>query len=672
MAPNAADARRRDLCDLLHLLAPFPGRLEHASRLALICALTTLVTAIYQTPEAALTAYIVFFINKPDRTTSLIMNVAVVILISLVIAFVFVLARAVVDDPQWRLGCMALISFVFLFMASSSKLQPVASILALMVAFALDMLGSAPGSELVTRGLLYAWLFAGIPAGVSIAVNFLLAPAPRRLAEQALAERLRLSASMLRHPNARTRRLFAEQMRAGSAEIKKALKLAGVERTSAAEDLAALAKATDSTIAILVIVDMIDRNPEAAFPDLVCEQSAATLDEMAAILDSGRYPVDVSLKLPEGSPGMSPLASAAFTRIRQVLAEFAEPPAVPLSHPVKEAGGFFLPDAFTNPDHARYALKTTAAAMFCYVLYSLLNWPGIHTSLITCYIVSLGTTAETVEKLTLRILGCLVGAAAGIAAIVFAVPDLTSIGSLMIVVFIGALAAGWIAVGSPRIAYAGFQIAFALFLCIIQGAKPGFDMVVARDRIIGILLGNLVVYLLFTNIWPVSVGARVDFSIAKLLRHMAAMAAAAGLSAGRQLAPDVCAALGNAERDLDLVRYEPSSIRPADDWLDVRSGALREIAGLIGPLLLNVEQDIAQRAAQRLESLASRLDDNAQAMTAADRVQQPFAADGQGSGFSEVAGLALRELIDKRLEGLEAAFSARCDQGEGAVSYAPA
>jgi hypothetical protein len=99
---------------------------------------------------------------------------------------------------------------------------------------------------------------------------------------------------------------------------------------------------------------------------------------------------------------------------------------------------------------------------------------------------------------------------------------------------------------------------------------------------------------------------------------------------------------------------------------------LREIAGLIGPLLLNVEQDIAQRAAQRLESLASRLDDNAQAMTAADRVQQPFAADGQGSGFSEVAGLALRELIDKRLEGLEAAFSARCDQGEGAVSYAPA
>ena len=57
--------------------------------------------------------------------------------------------------------------------------------------------------------------------------------------------------------------------------------------------------------------------------------------------------------------------------------------------------------------------------MFCYCLYVLLDWPGIHTCFITCYIVALGTAAEAVEKLTLRMLGCLLGAAAGIAAIVF-------------------------------------------------------------------------------------------------------------------------------------------------------------------------------------------------------------------------------------------------------------
>ena len=66
----------------------------------------------------------------------------------------------------------------------------------------------------------------------------------------------------------------------------------------------------------------------------------------------------------------------------------------------------------------------------------------------------------------------------------------------MIIVFLVALASAWIAAGDERIAYAGFQIAFAFFLCVIQGAGPSFDMVTARDRVIGILLGNVVIYLL--------------------------------------------------------------------------------------------------------------------------------------------------------------------------------
>ena len=116
----------------------------------------------------------------------------------------------------------------------------------------------------------------------------------------------------------------------------------------------------------------------------------------------------------------------------------------------KKSGGFFLPDAFTNPEHVHYALKTTAAAMFCYFLYSLLDWPSIHTSLITCYIVSLGTTAETIEKLSLRILGCLVGAAAGIGAIVYVIPSIDLCGGSndrCIPRWTGVSA--WIAVGGP-------------------------------------------------------------------------------------------------------------------------------------------------------------------------------------------------------------------------------
>ncbi|MCM3694760.1 FUSC family protein, partial [Neobacillus niacini] len=157
------------------------------------------------------------------------------------------------------------------------------------------------------------------------------------------------------------------------------------------------------------------------------------------------------------------------------------------------------------------------------------------------YMVSLGSTAETVEKLTLRIAGCIVGALIGTAALVFVVPSLSSIGELMALVFVGAWLSAWVAFGSPRIAYAGFQVAFAFFLCVIQGAGPGFDLTLARDRTIGILLGNVVVYLVFTRIWPVSIGKQIDTALAALLDQWRRVTQIAQPAERRALAADAFA-----------------------------------------------------------------------------------------------------------------------------------
>ncbi|CAH2810303.1 MAG: Putative transmembrane protein [uncultured Caballeronia sp.] len=234
--------------------------------------------------------------------------------------------------------------------------------------------------------------------------------------------------------------------------------------------------------------------------------------------------MDIELNLP-GATELTPLARIAAEELQHAITRFAvaeinvavDDKAGAESSPLADKrGGFFLPDAFTNPEHIRYALKTTAAAVFCYLLYSQLNWSGIHTCFITVYMVSLGTTAETVEKMTLRIAGCLAGPLLGTAAVVFVIPAMTSVVGLMGVVFLGALLSAWIAFGSPRISYAGFQIVLVFFMCVIQGAAPGFDLTVARDRTIGILTGNVVVYLIFTRVWPVSVAARVDTTLTSL------------------------------------------------------------------------------------------------------------------------------------------------------------
>ena len=432
MAPTADDRRGSFLERIGALLAPFPGRLEFAVRLALICAITTLVAEVYQTPEPALTAYVVFFVMKPDRMASVVTSIVMLLLISLILGLVLALTVQVIEQPLWRVTAMTLVSFCLTFAASASKLKPVAGTVALITAYALDLLGTVPGGELATRGILYVWLFVAIPAGVSIVVNLILGPAPRRLAERALARQLHLAGAVLRAPETGTRKAFEECLREGPGEIPEWLKLAGVERTSPPRDIAALQQAARSTIVILSVVDFLTDGPAPSLPDSILQRIARTLDGMAAILDQGGYPVEIELESRADETGLPPLEAAALSELRTALSAFAEPPQpdpAPQSA-AKPKGGFFLPDAFTNPAHVHYALKTTGAAMFCYVVYLLLDWPGIHTCLITCYIVSLGTAAETVEKQALRFLGCGIGAAAGLAAIVFLMPNVTSIGGL--------------------------------------------------------------------------------------------------------------------------------------------------------------------------------------------------------------------------------------------------
>src|SRR5712672_2099116 len=209
MAMHAGSLRREFAIDL-SLLRPFAGRFEFAARLALICALTTLVAEIYQTPEPALTAYIAFFVVKPDRMTSIVISIVMLLLITVVIGLLILISMAVIDQPAWRVASMVLISFGLLFLASASKLKPVGSIIALIAAYALDLVSKAQIGELATRGLLYAWLFVTIPASMSVIVNLLLGPAPRRLVERALAQRLTLATAMLRSPGHHERHAFAE------------------------------------------------------------------------------------------------------------------------------------------------------------------------------------------------------------------------------------------------------------------------------------------------------------------------------------------------------------------------------------------------------------------------------------------------------------------------------
>jgi uncharacterized membrane protein YccC len=191
------------------------------------------------------------------------------------------------------------------------------------------------------------------------------------------------------------------------------------------------------------------------------------------------------------------------------------------SSPEPKPKKLFVPDAFTNPAHVHFALKVTFAAMFCYIVYMGIAWTGIHTALITCTFIALESTGATLHKGVLRMGGCVIGGALALFTIVFLMPHMVTIASLVVVVAGASAIAGWVATGSEMISYAGLQIAFAFFYSVFQGYAPDTDLDNVRNRVVGILFGLIVTGLVFQYIWPERTIDRFRDALRAALRQLA-------------------------------------------------------------------------------------------------------------------------------------------------------
>jgi multidrug resistance protein MdtO len=166
--------------------------------------------------------------------------------------------------------------------------------------------------------------------------------------------------------------------------------------------------------------------------------------------------------------------------------------------PVTPRQGFFVPDAFENPEYQRFAFAGCTAASFCFVLYNALDWPGINTSVLTCIITALSTIGTSVQKLFLRLAGFTAGTLIiGIPAQVLILPSIDTIsGFTLFFAAITALAA-WFATSSPRLSYFGMQIALAFYFINLVEFHVQTNLTIPRDNVIGILLGTLAMGFMF-------------------------------------------------------------------------------------------------------------------------------------------------------------------------------
>ena len=189
-----------------------------------------------------------------------------------------------------------------------------------------------------------------------------------------------------------------------------------------------------------------------------------------------------------------------------------------------EKRSLFLPDAFDNPEYVRFAIKGSLAALICYVAFIGFDYPGIYTSVITCFVVSLSTIGASNQKGILRFGGAAVGGLMGLIALVYLFPNVETIGGFWLVFGAGTAVAAWVNFGTPRISYGGYQIGLAFYKAVLQDFGPALSATVVRDRLIGVFFGLIVFGIVEHLLWPVRAQDALRARLAEMLHLLADLA----------------------------------------------------------------------------------------------------------------------------------------------------
>jgi multidrug resistance protein MdtO len=219
----------------------------------------------------------------------------------------------------------------------------------------------------------------------------------------------------------------------------------------------------------------------------------------------------------------------------------------------------FVSDAFRNPDHLNFALAGTAAAMLCYVVYVGLNWPGISTAVTTCALTALSNIGSSRQKQTLRIGGAAIGGLIfGLGSQMFVLPYIDSIVGLTLLFAVVTGISAYVATSSPRLSYAGLQMAFAFYLINVTDFSISRDLTIGRDRVVGVLLGIAAMWIVFERLRPRPASVEMVRMFAKSARLVSTLGAGSSSEIAhlRQVREQVYSLFTNVNAEADAVLFE--------------------------------------------------------------------------------------------------------------------
>jgi len=286
-------------------------------------------------------------------------------------------------------------------------------------------------------------------------------------------------------------------------------------------------------------------------------------------------------------------------------------------------------DAFVNPDHLRFALKGCLAAGICYVTYNAIDWPGISTAVTTCLLTALSTIGSSHQKQILRILGAMVGGfVLGMGSQIFILPHLDSIGSFVLLFAAVTALSAWFMTSSPRLSYFGVQVVVAFYLVNVSEFKMQTSLEVARDRVVGILLGLFAMWLIFDKLWGMPAASELKETFISNLRLLAQFAREPG-------SKDLKAATARRFALGETINTNLDKVRALADGVLLEFGHSRE-------------QDLA------LRSLIRRAQPQMRVLFIMQIAEWKYRAQLPGFELPEAIAVEQREFDDRLAESLDA------------------
>jgi len=512
-------------------VASYPGRVNTVVRMTIAATLVMIIVVTFRIPNAFLAALFSILLARENLAAT--WRGGRLIVLAFVGASLYTLLGMMlfrgypITHFFWVIGSLYLIFFVI----RATTNYAAALAFAIPIAVALPIWDRPLPSQAQVEATLWPVLIIAVGAGVTVGTEALYRIFDRSdplitsvddllLAVQQVTESI---ANLHGPPKPVLARVLQYQM-IGTGRLRTMLQRQGVGPTHRAQR-SALISLAGRLVGLAANLERIAPRPS----DAAASRLRALSERLEAIRTELRESGVISASPPalEGQPSSSLPMLQEMERTVAVLTQvFQRDEIVEGSQNAPKRDwwrALFLPDAFQNPEYMRFAFAGCLAATVCYVLYNALNWPGIgQTCVLTCIVTALSTIGFSLQAQFLRLAGFVVGGLVmGISAQILILPSIDSVFGFALFFAAGTAIAAWFATSSPRLSFFGVQMALSFYFVNLQDSYIQTDLTIARDKVMGVLLGILAMGFIFDRFGTKSDAEQLQKLLVRNVRMLA-------------------------------------------------------------------------------------------------------------------------------------------------------